>query len=489
MGQPASAASSFFSDWEDEDFDISDLEDEYARVWKDFQRHSTLSFNLTSFMMNGSIDLHNSSALLDYYQSANRSAPSDDYNIIHNVWVQVVICCLYVIIMTCGIFGNVLVIYVVSRNKAMHTVTNFFIASLAVNDVIICALTVPLTPLYTFLEGWYFGSFMCHLFPLIQAASVYISTLTLTAIAVERFCVICFPYLPKLTTKSASLIIASIWLLSITICTPYAIYMKYSFPHPDGRGPRCEEDWPSYARRTFGTVVLIVQYSIPLIVITVSYVSVWLKLRTQASKGLASSQRGREPTAIMRKKRTNRMLVAMVIIFGCCWLPLNLVNILNDYFPQTITGWEYFVLVFFLSHVVAVSSTCYNPILYAWMNENFRKEFKAVLPCLNHRPSGVRHLRYQSTIHYGPDGNEIEDGRGQGRHPNITVEAESTYLPNVGLTTVTSVRTASFNGSAKNSGPEQGNDQWGRGTEGHQLLVPTYVTLQVQQEKGAVHTI
>ena len=282
------AASPTFSDWED-DLDISDFEAEYERVWNEFHRSSSsFGFNLTFFMMNGSLratGLLNNSALLDYYQnSSNRSSAAEDDNIIHNVWVQVVICSLYVIIMTCGIFGNILVIYVVYRNKAMHTVTNFFIASLAVNDVIICALTVPLTPLYTFLEGWYFGWFMCHLFPLIQAASVYISTLTLTAIAVERFCVICFPYLPKLTTKSASLIIASIWLLSITICAPYAVYMKYSL-YPDGRGPRCEEDWPSYARRTFGTVSLIVQYSIPLIVITISYVSVWLKLRTQASKG------------------------------------------------------------------------------------------------------------------------------------------------------------------------------------------------------------
>ena len=208
--------------------------------------------------------------------------------------------------------------------------------------------------------------------------------------------------------------------------------------------------------------------------------------------GLASSQRGREPAALMRKRRTNRMLVAMVIIFGCCWLPLNLVNILNDYFPQAITGWEYFVLVFFLSHVVAVSSTCYNPILYAWMNENFRKEFKAVLPCFGHRPNPAKHLRHQSTILYDPDGNAVEGENGRVKGPLVTMEAESTYLPNIGHTTVTSVhvRTASFNGSAKGVEVVQAaNDHWGRGRERRQLLVPTYVTLQVQQEKGAVHTI
>jgi len=30
-----------------------------------------------------------------------------------------------------------------------------------------------------------------------------------------------------------------------------------------------------------------------------------------------------------------------------------------------------------------MSSTIYNPFLYAWLNENFRREFKQILPCFN----------------------------------------------------------------------------------------------------------
>ncbi|OQV25555.1 putative Neuropeptide Y receptor type 2 [Hypsibius exemplaris] len=418
----------------------------------------------------------------------------EEHNIIHNVLIQVIICSLYFIIVICGVFGNGLVVFVVTRNKAMHTVTNIFIASLAVNDTIICALTVPLTPLYTFLEGWYFGSFMCHLFPLIQAASVYISTLTLTAIAVERFCVICFPFLPKLTTKWACSIIVIIWSLSLFICLPYAFFMKYNVPTFEGRGPRCDEEWPSFARRTFGTVSLIVQYSIPLVVISFSYVSVWVKLRSQALKGLSSSQRGREPSAILRKRRTNRMLVAMVIIFGCCWLPLNLVNILNDYFPKTITDWDYFVLVFFLSHVVAVSSTCYNPILYAWMNENFRKEFKAVLPCfagsVSHRNGS---LNRQASTYEKPDhdNGRPRNGVSTSTYMNgICREMESTYLPQTTPKSsrrklLPSNRPLSKSGSfAGGGGGGDGHEENGRLiSTGTLLTVPSYVTLQVQQKQ------
>lgn len=76
------------------------------------------------------------------------------------------------------------------------------------------------------------------------------------------------------------------------------------------------------------------------------------------------------------------MLIAMVAVFGISWLPLNVVNIFNDFTTKT-EEWPFYNVFFFISHCVAMSSTCYNPFLYAWLNENFRKEFKLVLPCFH----------------------------------------------------------------------------------------------------------
>lgn len=78
------------------------------------------------------------------------------------------------------------------------------------------------------------------------------------------------------------------------------------------------------------------------------------------------------------------MLIAMVTIFGVSWLPLTAINLLNDFYLQT-AMWTHYYLFFFSAHAVAMSSTCYNPFLYAWLNENFRKEFKQVLPCWRNR--------------------------------------------------------------------------------------------------------
>jgi len=97
-------------------------------------------------------------------------------------------------------------------------------------------------------------------------------------------------------------------------------------------------------------------------------------------RSATTASRRREQQEILRNRRTNRMLIAMVAIFIVCWLPLNVINLLLEYREQQFGTWRYILLVFFVAHVVAMSSTVYNPFLYAWMNDAFRREFQRVLP-------------------------------------------------------------------------------------------------------------
>lgn len=146
-----------------------------------------------------------------------------------------------------------------------------------------------------------------------------------------------------------------------------------------------------------------------------------------------------------RKRRTNRMLIAMVLIFVVCWLPLNVVHVtfetmeaeLDETTPLSghpyhnqqqatvnVTGTAatpllsqrrvrlsreyiynrqrilmrqqkqqqddqsaFYLTVFFIVHLIAMSSAVYNPFLYAWLNENFKGHFARVVPCLFRCPT------------------------------------------------------------------------------------------------------
>ena len=69
---------------------------------------------------------------------------------IDEIFVQLVFSLLYLIIFCIGVFGNVLVCYVVISKKDMHSVTNFFILNLAFSDILMCLFAVPFTPLQSF---------------------------------------------------------------------------------------------------------------------------------------------------------------------------------------------------------------------------------------------------------------------------------------------------------------------------------------------------
>ncbi|XP_041987321.1 prolactin-releasing peptide receptor-like [Aricia agestis] len=317
----------------------------------------------------GNETLYNESNAYDKSQNESNADPIED------IAVQAAFCAAYSVIFVVGLFGNALVCYAVIRNRAMQTVTNLFITNLALSDILLCVFAVPFTPLYTFLGRWVFGSLLCHIMPYAQGCSIYISTLTLTSIAIDRFFVIIYPFKPRMKIKTCIGLIVCIWVFSLIVTFPYGYYMAFHDIY-------CSEKWPSdQIRKAFGAGTTIMQFVIPFIVMAFCYTCVSIKLNDRLKSRPGSKNSKKEDAERERKRRTNRMLIAMVTIFGVSWLPLNSINISSDFYSFA-EDWKYYMVLFFVAHFIAMSSTCYNPFLYAWLNENFRKEFKQILPCL-----------------------------------------------------------------------------------------------------------
>lgn len=317
-------------------------------------------------------------------------------DLFHKPLVQFIFSVLYLIIFLLGMFGNFLVCFVVARQRTMQTVTNFFISNLAVADILLCLFCITLTPTYTFLGRWIFGTFLCHLVAFLQCCCVYLSTLTLTSIAIDRFFVIIFPFRPRMKVCTCLFVLLLIWICAILLTFPYGYYTKIVVLDIDNISVTlCEEAWPNEdIRKLFGTVTSILQFFLPFLIILLCYLCIFCKLQNNKKKLSKSknSNKGRIEKNLRKKTSTNQMLVLMVGIFGVCWLPLNLINILEDFYAH-INESPFYNLLFFMSHLVAMSSVIYNPFLYAWLNENFRKEFKTILPCLFVNISTHRELK------------------------------------------------------------------------------------------------
>ncbi|KAK6013560.1 7 transmembrane receptor [Ostertagia ostertagi] len=144
--------------------------------------------------------------------------------------------------------------------------------------------------------------------------------------------------------RQALAITLLIWLLSTLINVPYLLSYELvdgSYYVPKDSTPYCgkfcdETNWQSEnSRRLYGTMVMLLQFVIPMSIITYCYFRILRKVsqdmiiqNVQFSASLSQKQR---VDAISRKKKVNYILIGMVATFICCWLPLTAVNLVKDY--------------------------------------------------------------------------------------------------------------------------------------------------------------
>ena len=77
------------------------------------------------------------------------------------LWEMTVKIVFYAIVILCALFGNILVIFVVWRNKRMRTTTNYYIVNLAVSDLMVTSSCTWVHLVDNLTEGWILGAFFC----------------------------------------------------------------------------------------------------------------------------------------------------------------------------------------------------------------------------------------------------------------------------------------------------------------------------------------
>lgn len=66
------------------------------------------------------------------------------------------------------------------------------------------------------------------------------------------------------------------------------------------------------------------------------------------------------------------MLIIVVLLFGICWCPLQVYNILQVTW-DSVNEYKYINIVWFCSDWLAMSNSCYNPFIYGIYNVNISR--------------------------------------------------------------------------------------------------------------------
>ncbi|XP_013177839.1 PREDICTED: substance-K receptor-like isoform X1 [Papilio xuthus] len=346
---------------------------------------SNKEFNMmeTSTTSAGQDDDSDWSRNMSMEEYLNQNGTKDTYDTLYDVptGLIVLLSVLYGSISMLAVVGNFLVMWVVATSRRMQSVTNCYIANLALADIVIGLFAIPFQFQAALLQRWLLPHFMCAFCPFVQALSVNVSVFTLTAIAVDRHRAIITPLSAHTSKRIAKVIIVFIWVLALSLAAPMAmsweVIMEQEIDPVTGlmyKKPFCTaSEFGSHSLAIYRLLLYVFQYVIPLCVITFAYAHMAMKLWGARAPG--NAQETRDANQMKNKKRVIKMLVLVVALFALCWLPLQSYMLLQSFFPS-INEYRYINVIFFCFDWLAMSNSCYNPFIYAIYNEKFKKEFK-----------------------------------------------------------------------------------------------------------------
>ncbi|XP_055746039.1 mu-type opioid receptor isoform X2 [Salvelinus fontinalis] len=307
------------------------------------------------------------------------------------VIIAIIITTLYSIVCVLGLVGNVLVMYVIIRYTKMKTATNIYIFNLALADALATS-TLPFQSVNFLMGTWPFGDVLCKIVISIDYYNMFTSIFTLTTMSIDRYIAVCHPVkaLDFRTPRNAKIVNVCNWILSSAIGLPVMftalttvtdngiIDCTLIFPHPS---------W--YWENLLKICVFIFAFIIPVLIITVCYGLMILRLK---SVRMLSGSKEKDRNL----RRITRMVLVVVAVFIICWTPIHiyviikaLINIPNSLL-QSVT-WHFCI-------ALGYTNSCLNPVLYAFLDENFKRCFREF--CIPLNPSMLELQNSSRTRHH-----------------------------------------------------------------------------------------
>lgn len=249
----------------------------------------------------------------------------------------------------CCVFGNLLLVIVVARNRHLHTVSNMFITSLAAADLLVGVVAQPMYAV--FLYGLPSNTAYSITRKTFSYVSVPASISNLAAVTIDRYIAIVSPmqYQLRANVKSASLLLCAIWVVSLALGIPSGI--EQSIQH------------------------IAVYYTIALMIIIVPiYVRIYTIARKQARviarqvEHIKKDLRNKGDRENIAAKTIGYVLCAFII----CWLPVIITPMIfryreNSRLVRKALKW---------AQTLALCSSAFNPVIYSLKTQVFRKELK-----------------------------------------------------------------------------------------------------------------
>uniref|UniRef100_A0A7N9D5L0 G-protein coupled receptors family 1 profile domain-containing protein n=1 Tax=Macaca fascicularis TaxID=9541 RepID=A0A7N9D5L0_MACFA len=306
------------------------------------------------------------SSIFTYTNSNSTRGPFEGPNYhIAPRWVYHLTSVWMIFVVIASVFTNGLVLAATMKFKKLRHPLNWILVNLAVADLAETVIASTISVVNQVYGYFVLGHPMCVLEGYTVSLCGITGLWSLAIISWERWMVVCKPFgNVRFDAKLAIVGIVFSWVWAAVWTAPPIFGWSRYWPH--GLKTSCGPDvfsGSSYPGVQSYMIVLMVTCCItPLTIIVLCYLQVWLAIRA-----VAKQQKESESTQKAEKEVT-RMVVVMFLAFCFCWGPYAFFAC----FAAANPGYAFHPLMAALPAYFAKSATIYNPIIYVFMNRQFR---------------------------------------------------------------------------------------------------------------------
>lgn len=278
---------------------------------------------------------------------------------------------IYLLIILLAIIGNFAVLLAVYRNPRLRTIPNYFIATLAISDILLPFICAPPSIAVVILGSWPFNEDVCqaqgYFVIILACASLQILTLT----AINRFYrIVRTRHYKQIFTKQKTIILITLCFgLALLEPLPYLLSGRRYLFHPSKLF--CFQT----TEISFPNLLVYVYVGAPTFTLTICYFLVFKKMRSHRQNLQSNLQSSSSDERISpRDIKITNILFVTVVGFLACWTPIAIIDFVDTFrgdatFPRQ---------VYFLYLILGNLSGAINPFVYGVLNKNFREEYKKI---------------------------------------------------------------------------------------------------------------
>ncbi|XP_060096203.1 histamine H2 receptor [Heteronotia binoei] len=282
------------------------------------------------------------------------------------------------IIIIVTVCGNVVVCLAVGFNRRLRTLTNCFIVSLAITDLMLGLLVQPFAAMYEVSNHiWYLSQTFCNIYNSLDVMLCTASILNLFMISLDRYYAVTAPlrYTTLVTPRRVAMVMVVIWVVSVMVSF-LPIHLGWNTngitdPNPE----KCDLG----VNPIYGLVDALLTFYIPLVIMCTTYYRIFKIAREQAKRinNVPCNKKVNHALPTVNEHKATLTLAIVMGAFIICWFPYFTVFIYRGIKGDEAVRKDLLSIVTWLGY----ANSALNPILYGALNRDFRTAYQQLLRC------------------------------------------------------------------------------------------------------------